>query len=211
MQDETLHVRVTGGFVVSFALMMLICGTDGFVAALSGTLLHELSHGVAVRLCGGSVATFTMSFGGFSMDGRFPHGITYPRELICLLSGALSNLLAGTMLRFFGGNDPLILLLAGANLSLGIFNLIPAGALDGGKIVKLILEAWLGPQRGDHAAVFVSAVCAMGVLGIGIVLLMQKADWRALAACVYLSFFLGCDIINANRRRWHAAEKSCDF
>ena len=196
---------------MSFTLMLLLCGTDGFAAALVGTLLHELAHGAAVRLCGGSVASFTMTFGGFSMDGRFPHGTSYPQEIFCMFAGALTNLTAGAVFRFAGGNDPFLLLLAGANLSLGLFNLIPAGALDGGKIVRLIAEASLGPGKGELAAAAISAVCAAAVLCVGILLLVQKSDWRALAACVYLSFFLGCDIISVNRRRSSAAEKPFGF
>ena len=211
MLGEALRVRVTGGFVVSFALMLLFCGTDGFVAALCCTLLHELAHAAAVGLCGGSVVSFTMTFGGFSMEGRFPRGTSYPREIVCLLSGTAANLTAGTVLRYISGNDPFLHLLAGANLTLGLFNLNPAGALDGGKTLRLMTEARFGPKTAEAVGTVVSAVFAAGVLTFGVILLLQKADWKTLTACIYLSFFLGYDIISVNRRQWNAAEKPFGF
>lgn len=202
MGSDALKVSVTNGFVLTFALLFVICGEKGGIAVLLCALLHELAHAAAVCLCGGRLTAFVMEASGFQMKTSFPAGVSYWKEIFCLASGALCNLLVGfALVRLLPGNE-YIYMLGGANLTVGIFNLVPAGRFDGGKIVRLCAEYASGPQRAQLILNVISGMTAGFVLVGGGMLFFQSGRNPLVAlTSLYLSFLLGYDIITTARKR----------
>ncbi len=202
MANDMLRLSVTNGFVLTFALLFAVCGESGGIAVLLCALTHELAHAAAVRICGGRVTAFVMEASGFQMKTVFPAGISYWKEIFCLASGALCNLLLGfALVRMVWGNE-YIYMLGGANLTFGFFNLIPAGRFDGGKIVRLCAEYAAGPQRSRLIPNWISGIAAGLVLAGGGILFFKSGRNPLVAlTCLYLSFLLGYDIITAVRKR----------
>jgi len=109
-------------------------------------LLHELGHALVARAQGIPVKDITLFlFGGVSSIADEPG--TPREELLMAVAGPLvSVLLSGALgvlhLLFRGVSQPvaaLTLFLAGINLSLGLFNLIPGFPLDGGRVLRAVL------------------------------------------------------------------------
>jgi len=109
-------------------------------------LLHELGHALVARSQGTPVRDITLFlFGGVSNIADEPR--TARDELIMALAGpSVSLVLAGLLglvhLLLGQVGQPaaaLTLFLAGLNLSLGLFNLIPGFPLDGGRVLRAIL------------------------------------------------------------------------
>jgi len=109
-------------------------------------LLHELGHALVARSQGTPVRDITLFlFGGVSNIVDEPR--TARDELIMALAGplvslALAGLLGLVHLLLGRISQPLAalaLFLAGLNLSLGLFNLIPGFPLDGGRVLRAIL------------------------------------------------------------------------
>ena len=202
MGNDTIKITVTNGFVLTFALLFVICGERGGVAVLFCALLHELAHAAAVLLCGGRLTAFVMEASGFQMKTSFSPGISYRKEIFCLASGALSNLLIGfALVRWLPGNE-YVYMLGGANLTVGLFNLVPAGRFDGGKIVRLCVEYSAGPQRAQRILNIISGLTAALVLSGGAILFFRSGGNPLIAlTCLYLAFLLGCDLISACVRK----------
>ena len=126
----------------------LIWGIGALTSVLffTSVLLHELGHSLVARRQGLPVKDITLFiFGGVSEISEEPS--TASDEFIMALSGPLvSFALAGAFgllylltRRLSEPVAALGLFLAGINLSLGVFNLIPGFPLDGGRVLRAIL------------------------------------------------------------------------
>jgi Zn-dependent protease len=168
------------GFGVLLMLLLFLCVT-----------LHELGHSVVAQRLGIPVREIVLlPLGGVALLSRNP---TKPwHELLIAIAGPLVNvviaalLLLGTgtaaalgifdlrTLQLQAGAFPaptvsgLVFWLLQANISLVIFNLIPAFPLDGGRIFRSILAMFIGMARATRIATMVGQGLAilLGVFGV---------------------------------------------
>jgi len=123
-------------------------------------LIHELSHSVLARHNGIPVQGITLFiFGGVSRLGREPDRPM--TEFSVAVVGPLTSLLLAAV---FGGawyllGTPhstlgvVLFLLAWANLSLGVFNILPGYPLDGGRVLRAVVWGLTGNhRRGTYVA-----------------------------------------------------------
>ncbi len=130
-------------------------GMGGIAAVLlfASVLLHELGHSyVALRYQIPIKQITLFFFGGMAQMRQEPPG---PRAefWIAIAGPIVSFVLAGVMFGFLvlshamkelEGLVALGEMLASINLTLGLFNLIPGFPLDGGRVLRAGLWAWLG-------------------------------------------------------------------
>jgi Zn-dependent protease/CBS domain-containing protein len=123
-------------------------------------LLHELAHSVYALRKGGAVSDISlMMIGGVSRITRMPEGSRH--EALMALAGPVTSLLLGAM------SLGIHVLLASANsfnlsfaffylgslnIFLGLFNLLPAFPMDGGRILRALLTGWLGRVRATRVS-----------------------------------------------------------
>jgi Zn-dependent protease/CBS domain-containing protein len=149
------------------------------IVVFYGSLVaHELAHATVARRQGVVVQRITLwLFGGVAQLGSESGG---PRdELRMAVAGPATSLALGV--GFVGAGvlaDAVgvwslavtaLLWLGQINLVLGVFNLLPAFPLDGGRV----LRAWLWHRRGDRIGATVTAArigvgCAYGLVGLGV-------------------------------------------
>ncbi|MCP3144267.1 site-2 protease family protein [Pyxidicoccus xibeiensis] len=130
------------------------------VGLFASVLVHELAHTVYALWRGGRVRAITlMMVGGVSELTEAP-----PRpkdEALMALVGPLTSIFLAVV---FGGVTVLLqdtrsfnlqfacFYLASLNMFLGVFNLLPAFPMDGGRIVRAALTGRLGPVRATRVA-----------------------------------------------------------
>jgi Zn-dependent protease/CBS domain-containing protein len=155
-----------------------LAGVAGSVVLLASLLAHELTHAIVARREGVKVLGVKLwLFGGIARLGG--EAKTPGAEFRIAASGpamslALAAIFAGVAaaLRGFGTADVVVAVtwwLAGINLILGLFNLLPGAPLDGGRI----LRAYLWRRRGDAVRAAVGAaragrVVAYALIGLGL-------------------------------------------
>jgi Zn-dependent protease/CBS domain-containing protein len=187
------------------------------VAALGGVafiltvfamvVMHELAHALVARRFGVQTKDITLlPIGGVARLERMPD--TPRHELLVTLAGPLSNVVLAAVL--FGilkashhdvladvgapGHAPFLAQLFFINVSLAVFNLVPAFPMDGGRAVRALLS-----MRMDAA----SATRAAAVLGrsiavfFGITGLMLSAPMLVLIA-VFVWFAAGAEAASAD-------------
>ncbi len=174
--------RVAGTAVrihITFILFLVWIGAsalrhDGGDAALRNVLfivllfacvlLHEFGHILTARRFGINTPEVTLlPIGGVASLERIPD--KPGQELAVALAGPAVNIVIAVALILVAGavipeemqkiDDPRICLvarLAGANLFLAIFNLIPAFPMDGGRVLHAVLSMKMGPQRATSVA-----------------------------------------------------------
>jgi Zn-dependent protease len=150
-----------------------VTGTLTALVFLITLLAHELAHAVLARRYGMTVKRITLwMLGGFTeLDGEPPS----PRAdaLIAGIGPATSLLLGGVGVGVtwaLGGPglfSAALIWLAGANLLLGVFNLLPGAPLDGGRLLRALL--WW--RYRDRVRAAVNAARVGRVLGMLLVLL----------------------------------------
>jgi Zn-dependent protease/predicted transcriptional regulator len=151
-----------------------------FVLALFGcVMLHELGHAVMARRFGVKTSEIVLyPFGGIARLDHIPGGWA---ELLIALAGPLVNVvLAGVcvaILLVSGASysiQPdvswqsarLVQQLLWANLTLVVFNMIPAFPMDGGRVLRALLALGLGQQNATRIAAFIGqAIAGLFVLG----------------------------------------------
>ena len=133
-------------------------------------LLHEASHAVMARRLGFPVGSITLHFlGGMtSIEGE----ARKPRqEFLIAVVGPLTSLAVGVVALglWFVTPDGLLLVavegLAGANLLVGLLNLIPGLPLDGGRVLKSVVWRVSGNvHRGTIVAGWAGRVTAVAAM-----------------------------------------------
>ncbi|MGP3948981.1 site-2 protease family protein [Streptomyces sp. 7N604] len=157
----------------------VLASAVGAVLLMGSLLLHEAAHAVAARRKGVPVEDVTLwALGGVTKMGR-PR--TAAVALLVALSGPLTSLaIGGAALgagigfhALSGAAVPTAVLvwLGWANLFLGVFNLLPAAPLDGGRVV----QAFLWWRTGDRDRAERAAGRSGQVLGV----LLMAGGWVA--------------------------------
>ena len=143
-----------------FAALIVLALLGGAGPALPPVLLaaacHELGHLGGLRLAGAAVERVRLTAFGAEIraDTRY---LPYGREILCTLAGPAVNLALALLFSRVSGEY----VLAGANLLLGCFNLLPVPSLDGGRVLYL-LASWLAdPMLADRVCRPVGLGCSV--------------------------------------------------
>jgi Zn-dependent protease len=157
------------------ALPPLIWGVVLSLGLFASILVHELAHSLVAIRFGGRVQSITlMLLGGVSQLARIPRR---PRhEALMAAIGPATSVVLGALL-FIGYRvsaawrpdlQMALFYLSGMNVTLGIFNLIPAFPMDGGRVLRAALAAKLSRGHATQIAAAVGKVCAvaLGLLGL---------------------------------------------
>jgi Zn-dependent protease len=188
----------------------------GYVIAVAGTMLffvslvlHELGHALVARRNGVGVTSIDLwFFGGLAKLTRSPAtpgedfrisaagpAVTLVVFALCcaaLLASGVRDLVAAVTLSFDRASPAVALLawLAGINLVVLVFNLVPAFPLDGGRIVRAIAWRITGnPNRGKRFSARLGQGFAYLLMAAGAYLLV-RGDVGGLWFVV-LGWFLG--------------------
>ncbi len=161
------------GMIGLFLLLAFFCrfqGKTALLVILSASVLHEIGHLFVLWILGGRVSYFGASAGGVQIHTDSLE-LSYLQESAAVLAGPMVNLAIGVLLCVLLPIKPKLAAAAGANLVLGLFNLMPAVPLDGWRFLQLMLCWWLGPSSGNKIAAFCGSVCAL-FMSVGLLLLM---------------------------------------
>ena len=153
------------------------------LALFVSVLVHELAHAVYARRKGAAVHDITLlMIGGVSRIGDPPRA---RHEAIMAAAGPAASLALGVAAATLYALAPAtwdearvsLVLLAEMNLLLGLFNLVPAFPMDGGRVLRAVLAGRLGPVRATRVAsligkAFAIAFVAAGLAGGGLFLVL---------------------------------------
>jgi Zn-dependent protease/predicted transcriptional regulator len=149
----------------------LVVGISAALVFFGGLLAHEVSHAVLAKRNGLDVGGITLwLFGGVAElrgEPRSPGAdlrIAGVGPLVSLVIGLAFGAIAAAFA--LAGAGGLVVgafsWLAGINVLLAVFNLLPAAPLDGGRVLRAALWKW----RGDRVWAAITAARAGRILGV---------------------------------------------
>ena len=169
--DKKTEVIVSPLTPVVLTLFVALSSPVLLGALLAAALIHEWGHWVVLRHFGGHISRVTITPFGAEMTVADTTRLSYGAEILVTLAGPAVNLLLALCLGLAGGRWEGAYVFAGAQLVLGVFNLIPARPLDGARALWL-LTAWLTePFTADRVTAAVGGVFAAALLVGGLALM----------------------------------------
>ncbi len=146
-------------------------------------LLHELGHAFAARAYGIHTKSITLlPIGGVAHLEKLPE--EPGKEIVVALAGPLVNMLISTFLwlylGFAGievsedfiqtgiGSHNFLFMLMTVNIFIGLFNLLPAIPMDGGRVLRAALSMKMGRLRATQAATKITTLFAVLFVIVGI-------------------------------------------
>ncbi|MBK7781267.1 MAG: site-2 protease family protein [Ardenticatenia bacterium] len=200
-----VDVYIHATFLLLLAFVAISAGMDegqsvpvalGFVVALFGcVILHEYGHALTARRYGIGTADITLyPIGGVARLERMPE--KPGQELVVALAGPAVNLAiaaglwllllllarpAVSLSQMGLLEGPLLERLLGVNLSLALFNLLPAFPMDGGRVLRALLSLRMGRERATRMA---------ASLGQSIALLFGLAGLFGQPMLLFIAFFV---------------------
>lgn len=153
-------IRISKLFL-PYIILLLILGFKGeIIIAFVLVFIHELTHYLTARILGFSGFDIEILPIGAVLKVKDLDEASPKQDLIISLSGPLLNLLLAAIFYalFLSFHSPYLYLLYKSNLSIGVFNLIPAFPLDGGRVLRDILSTKTIYRRANEISVRVSMV-----------------------------------------------------
>jgi Zn-dependent protease len=169
---------------VSFVLVLFLC-----------VILHEFGHALSARMYGVNTRDIILSpIGGVARLDHLPekpwqefvvafagplvniviaallsiHFFSFPADVRLRLFNSLMNPGSNFFLPALSQLDFFLVGLLFLNITLALFNLLPAFPMDGGRILRALLSLWLGRLRATHWAARIGQFLAIGIIIVGI-------------------------------------------
>ncbi|MEC4014965.1 site-2 protease family protein [Streptomyces sp. H27-D2] len=161
-----------------------VAGAVGTVLLMASVLLHEAAHAATARRKGVPVQDVTLwAMGGMTRMGRpktapvaFAIAVSGPVTSLVLGGAALGAGIGVHTAAGWGVTAAVLVWLGWANLFLGVFNLLPAVPLDGGRVIQALLWWLTGDRdRAERAAGRSGQVIGMLLLVLGWILFLRGA------------------------------------
>ena len=180
------------------ALSIIFGVFQSFCCCVAAVIIHEGGHLLTMRALGYfperiKILLFEISISDPSRQER-----TARENLLIIFFGPAANFICvlPLFLLYLCGTEK-ILPFAAANLSVGLFNLLPVMSLDGGQLLYLLLSRRFGHRGAERAVDIATFICIFPLAAMGfLVLLRSKNNFSLLFVCAYLAFSL---IFKGNR------------
>jgi Zn-dependent protease/CBS domain-containing protein len=189
--------------------------TAGRVIELLGilfgsVLLHELGHALIARRSGIQArAIILLPIGGITLldetSGPKSKDRTWRRDVRVAIAGPMVNLVIGVVVgalvlaRFpevqlwaepYINSNHLLRSVVWVNLFLGLFNLLPAYPMDGGRVLRALFSRTMDPVHATRRAVSIAHALAMLIIVLGMLLFVQgghpDSSWLVMLGCFLL-------------------------
>jgi Zn-dependent protease len=169
-------LKVNLSFLILLAGVWLwaggVPGVAMMVLAFAGVVVHELGHAVVARRLGVRIKEIELGFfGGAAKMLDAPRG---PRDEIAIAAAGPAVSFAIAAVSHFsassttGALSSLLTWVATVNFGVGLFNMVPALPMDGGRILRALLSFRFGHLRATEVAVKVARVFALGLGLVGL-------------------------------------------
>ncbi|MBE6758106.1 MAG: hypothetical protein E7552_06135 [Ruminococcaceae bacterium] len=168
-------------FLLLLTLLLTLDKSGMAVLCLLASFLHEGGHIAALLLVGYPPREVTVGVCGIRLVPH-PHPLDLRRQTAVLLAGPAVNLLSAAVLRWAGCAPAAM----AAHTVLGVFNLLPIEALDGGQVLFCAVQARGGSVAAERVVRWLSVAVLLPLSTLGFWLFLQYYNPSLCLVCIYL-------------------------
>ena len=169
-------------------MLSVCCVADIFAYIAAAAAVHELGHLVVLRSLGGRVTKISFQAMGLKIDYR-GNGMSYGAEAAAAAGGLIAGAaltgiacLLGRAFRWEGWY-----MLGGASAVLTVFNMLPSSAMDGGRIISMLMRRTAELEKAELICTFLDGITSLTVMALGLAIWMYTGTNPTLfAAGVWL-------------------------
>ena len=163
-----------------------------FVFCAAAVVIHESGHLLMMKKAGYFPKRIKISLFEIDIRDDSRQLQTAKENMRIIFFGPAANFICflPAFLLYLIGTDR-ILPFAAANLSVGLFNLLPVMSLDGGKLLYLCLCRRMAPDRAEKVVYRATFIMIFPLAAIGFFILFHSQyNFSLLCVCAYLIFSL---------------------
>lgn len=179
--------------LLSFLAIIVIAEVfNNFLWCISAVVIHELGHIIPMCMFGYRPEKIKFSLFEISITDNTRQKRSFWQNFFIILFGPFVNFICfiSFYLLYLYGKD-FYLPIAIANLSVGLFNILPVLSLDGGQLLYLILCRKITERNAERVVDILTFIFIFPLFALGFLLLFNsKYNFSLLFVCVYLIFSL---------------------
>ena len=196
MKLRILKTEITISYlIICVASICIIAGIfDSFLYCLFAIIIHESGHIILMCIFGYAPEKIKISLFEISISDRKRQERSFIQIFLIIFFGPFSNFICFILfyLLYLIGND-FFLYPAAANLSVGLFNVLPVMSLDGGHLLYLVLCRFFSESISQRVVNVITFIIIFPLAFFGFVLLFNsKYNFSLLIVCIYLVLSLLC-------------------
>lgn len=174
-----MRVVIRPSFVAFWTILCLVDTQGLLIYFIPAAIVHELGHVACLYALGGRAEELELNGAGAKIEMTLSGG--YGADATTAAAGPTVNLLCALICGGFGWEME-----AGANLLLGLFNLLPVLPLDGGRLLTALLGMSPLGWRAQEYMIRWSAACSALVFFVGLYFILVTNNPALLFAGGYL-------------------------
>ena len=182
------EIRVSYLLICLAAISIILSFFDSFLWCVTAVILHEAGHIFAMCSFGFPPEKVKISLFEISIVDRKRQKRTFKQNFLIIFSGPFANFICFILfyLLYLLGSD-ILFNPAMANLSVGIFNLLPVLSLDGGQLLYLVLCRFFSDCISERVVNIISFIILFPLSALGFFLLINsKYNFSLLLVCFYI-------------------------
>lgn len=196
MKLRILKTEITISYlIICVASICIIAGIfDSFLYCLFAIIIHESGHIILMCIFGYAPEKIKISLFEISISDRKRQERSFIQNFLIIFFGPFSNFICFILfyLLYLIGND-FFLYAAAANLSVGLFNILPVMSLDGGQLLYLVLCRFFSESISRRVVNVITFIIIFPLAFFGFILLFNsKYNFSLLIVCIYLVLSLLC-------------------
>ena len=156
-----VQVDLRGEYCLLLALLCLIVPLNWIGAMIFAALFHEICHALAVLSFGGKIYRIRIGLSGTIMEIS---RLCPWKELVCALAGPAGSMVLFSLVRLIPHS-------AVCALVQGLYNLLPVYPMDGGRVMRCILDIFVPDQKAEKIQRAVEWICCILILLPGILMI----------------------------------------
>lgn len=174
-----VKIQISVFYVGIITLLAFIDKTGIAVLGFFAALLHELGHIAVLYLVGGRAELISFEITGIRMVQKSLLGNL--KEIAVMSAGCAVNFVCCALCMKLG-----FLSAATVHLCIGAFNLLPAGALDGGRLSALFFGRFLSMRKTDFVCTVISVITSLTLIFLGVNIFFTSFNPTLLITGVFL-------------------------
>lgn len=169
-------IKINKLFIPYIALIIVIGFGKAFIGGFIFVFLHEMAHIICARILGIKDISLKIIPMGTYIESKKIDDLKPKEDILVSLAGPFLNLIFAIiffLMSIFIKNNTIVWC-GFINLSLGLFNLVPAFPLDGARVLRALLSRKIIYKKANLITIRVSFISGFFILGLFIILVINR-------------------------------------